>query len=45
MHRYELLKTHVIQHESFRLVRPMVSFKTFANGHTYVYRSAPSSQD
>ena len=30
--RFELLKTHVIQHESFKFVRPMVGFERFANG-------------
>ena len=30
--RFELLKTHVIQHESFKFVRPMVGFESFADG-------------
>ncbi len=28
--RYELLKTHVIEHESFRFVRPLIGFEVFA---------------
>ena len=30
--RFELLRTHVIQHESFAFTRPVVGFETFANG-------------
>jgi predicted deacylase len=30
--RFELLRTHVIQHESFAFVRPVVGFETFAEG-------------
>ena len=30
--RFELLKTHVIQNESFKFVRPMVGFESFADG-------------
>jgi succinylglutamate desuccinylase len=31
-HRFELLRTHVIQHESFAFVRPVIGFETFAEG-------------
>jgi predicted deacylase len=30
--RFELLKTHVIRHEGFRFVRPLIGFETFAQG-------------
>ncbi len=30
--RFELLRTHVIQHESFAFVRPVIGFETFAEG-------------
>ena len=30
--RFELLRTHVIQHESFAFVRPVIGFETFADG-------------
>jgi predicted deacylase len=30
--RFELLRTHVIQNESFAFVRPLIGFETFANG-------------
>jgi len=30
--RFELLRTHVIQHESFAFVRPLIGFETFAEG-------------
>ena len=30
--RYELLRTHVIQHESFAFTRPAIGFETFAEG-------------
>ena len=30
--RYELLRTHVIQHESFAFTRPVIGFETFAEG-------------
>ena len=30
--RFELLRTHVIQHEDFRFVRPLKGFETFAQG-------------
>ncbi len=30
--RFELLRTHVIQNESFAFVRPCIGFETFANG-------------
>lgn len=30
--RFELLKTHVIQNEGFRFVRPLIGFETFGNG-------------
>ena len=29
--RFELLKTHVVQHENFKFVRPVIGFETFAN--------------
>ena len=31
-HRFELLRTHVIQNESFAFVRPVIGFETFAEG-------------
>jgi predicted deacylase len=30
--RFELLRTHVIQHESFAFARPVIGFETFAEG-------------
>ena len=30
--RFELLRTHVIQHESFAFARPLIGFETFAEG-------------
>ena len=30
--RFELLRTHVIQHEDFRFVKPLKGFETFAQG-------------
>ncbi len=30
--RFELLRTHVIQHESFAFTRPVIGFETFASG-------------
>jgi predicted deacylase len=30
--RFELLRTHVIQNESFAFTRPVIGFETFANG-------------
>ena len=30
--RFELLRTHVIQHESFAFTRPVIGFETFAEG-------------
>ena len=30
--RFELLRTHVVQHESFAFVRPLIGFETFAEG-------------
>jgi predicted deacylase len=30
--RFELLRTHVIRHESFAFVRPVIGFETFADG-------------
>ena len=30
--RFELLRTHVIQHDSFAFVRPVIGFETFAEG-------------
>ena len=30
--RYELLRTHMIQHESFAFTRPAIGFETFAEG-------------
>jgi predicted deacylase len=30
--RFELLRTHVIQNETFAFVRPVIGFETFANG-------------
>lgn len=30
--RFELLRTHVIQHQDFRFVRPLKGFETFAQG-------------
>ena len=30
--RYELLRTHVIQHESFAFTRPVIGFETFTQG-------------
>ncbi len=30
--RFELLRTHVIQHESFAFVRPVIGFETFVEG-------------
>ena len=30
--RFELLRTHVIQHESFAFARPVIGFETFADG-------------
>jgi predicted deacylase len=30
--RFELLRTHVVKHQDFRFVRPLVGFEVFANG-------------
>jgi hypothetical protein len=30
--RFELLRTHVIQNESFAFARPVIGFETFAEG-------------
>ena len=30
--RFELLRTHVVQHEGFAFVRPLIGFETFAEG-------------
>jgi len=30
--RFELLRTHVVQHERFAFVRPLIGFETFAEG-------------